>query len=109
MKKTKHNTPGKKKSEPGFIKFSKLQQAYLNEVRNRQVDEFNKVIESVYEDLGIMEKILKAPPGTYKLRMQDLSGLEVHPIKPGSGKKGEKPPEDLPPLGISKEGEGKDN
>lgn len=76
-KKTNHNPP--KKPKPNFIKFSKVQQAYLLEVRSRQLREFNKAIESVYDELDIREKILKAPPGTYRLRMQDLSGLDIIP------------------------------
>ena len=83
MSKTKHSPP--RKPELNFIRFSKIQQAYLNEVRNRQVKEFNAVIESVYKELGITEKLKQAPPGTYRLRMQDLSGLDVLPVKP-SGK-----------------------
>ena len=81
--KTKHNLPQKPK--PESIEFSKIQQAYLLEVRNRQLKEFNEAIGSVYEELNLTEKILKAPPGTYKLRMQDLSGLDVLSVKP-SGK-----------------------
>jgi len=75
MSKTKHNPP--RKPKPDFIKFSKIQQAYLIEIRNRQLREFNEAVGSVYEELGITERILKAPPGTYKMRMQDLSGLDV--------------------------------
>ncbi len=78
--KTKHNPP--KKPHPEFIKFSKVQQAYLTEIRNRQLREFNEAVGSVYEELGIMEKILKSPPGTYKLRMADLSGLDILPQIP---------------------------
>lgn len=78
MGKDKHNPPQKPKAD--FIKFSKVQQAYLNEIRNRQMKEFNEAVGSVYEELGITEKILKAPPGTYKLRIQDCSGLDVLPV-----------------------------
>lgn len=74
-----------KVKEASFIKFSEIQKKYLNEVRTRQVNEFNEAIESVYKELGIIEKLKQAPPGTYKLRMQDLSGLDVLPVKP-SGK-----------------------
>jgi len=79
MGKTKHNPPGK--SEPTFIKFSKVQRAYIEEVLKRQRDEFNEIIDMIYDELGITEKILKAPPGTYNLR-KDCSGLDVIPIKP---------------------------
>ncbi|GAH67720.1 unnamed protein product, partial [marine sediment metagenome] len=37
--------------------------------------------QEVYEELNLTEKILKAPPGTYKLRIQDLSGLDILPVK----------------------------
>lgn len=80
MSKTKHNPPQKPK--PNFIKFSKVQTGFLLEIRNRQLKEFNEAVGSIYEELGITEKILKAPPGTYRLRMQDLSGLDVLPVKP---------------------------
>ena len=76
MKKTKHNPPWKKNPEPNFIGFSKLQTIYLREVRARQQQEFSDALEVVYGELGIMEKILQAPPGTYNLK-QDLSGLDV--------------------------------
>lgn len=79
MSQTKHNPP--QKSEPSFIKFSNVQVGFLKEIRNRQLREFNEAIDSVYEELGIIEKLLKAPPGKYKLR-QDLTGLDVLPIKP---------------------------
>ena len=70
------------KTKPDFIKFSKVQTGLLLEIRNRQLKEFNEAVGLVYDELGITEKILKAPPGTYKLRMQDLSGLDVLPVKP---------------------------
>lgn len=86
MSKTKSKVPGTKiKSESNFIRFSKVQTGFLLEIRNRQLKEFNEAIQSVYDELDITEKILKAPPGKYRLRMQDLSGLDVLPIKP-SGK-----------------------
>jgi hypothetical protein len=78
MGKDKHNPPKKPKAD--FIKFSKVQQAYLNEIRNKQLREFNEAVGMIYEELGIKEKILKAPSGTYKLRVQDCSGLDVLPI-----------------------------
>lgn len=73
-RKTKHNPPRKKK--PSFIKFSKVQQSLLNEVQFRQAREWNETLDSVYQELGIVEKILQAPLGTFSLR-QDLSGLDV--------------------------------
>lgn len=82
MIKIKHNPF--RKSEPNFISFSKVQRAYIEEVLKRQRDEFNEIIDMIYDELGITEKILKAPPGTYNLR-KDCSGLDVLPIKP-SGK-----------------------
>ena len=78
-KKTRHNSP--QKLEPNFIKFSKVQMNYLDEVRSRQFREFSEAVGSVYEELGIAEKMLQAPPGKYKLRM-DFSGLDVLPVKP---------------------------
>lgn len=79
MKKTKHNPPQKPK--PNFIKFSKVQQAYLNEVRMRTVNEFNAAVDVVCVELGIFEKLKQAPPGMYKLRLSDLSGLDVLSVK----------------------------
>jgi len=77
-KTVKHNPPKEKKAD--FIEFSKVQQAYLNEIRNNQMKEFNEAVGMIYEELGITEKILKAPPGTCKLRMQDCSGVDIFPI-----------------------------
>lgn len=80
MKKDKHNAPGKgkKRAKPSFIKFSKMQRAYLNEILARQQKEFNEVLGTVYEDMGLAERILRAPPGTFVLR-KDFSGLDVMP------------------------------
>ena len=78
MSKTKHNPPRKQK--PDFIEFSKVQTGFLVEIRNRQLKEFNEAVGSIYEELGITEKILKASPGTYKLK-QDFSGLDVLPVE----------------------------
>lgn len=81
MSKTKHNPP--KKPKPDFIEFSELQQDYLNEVRNRQVKEFNAAVDKVCKALGITEKLKQAPPGMmYKLRMNDLSGIDIVPAPP---------------------------
>lgn len=79
MGKTKHNPPGKKSSEPSFIKFAKSQTNYLREVRARQQQEFNNALEIIYEEQGILEKILQAPPGKYIIR-KDFSGLDVLPV-----------------------------
>jgi len=79
MGKTEHNPP--KKLKPSFIAFNKVQQNYLIEVRNRQLKEFNEAVNIIFEQLGIVDRIRKAPPGTYKLRMQDLSGVDILPIK----------------------------
>jgi len=81
-KTVKHNPP--KNPKPNFIEFSKVQQAYLNEIRNKQMKEFNEAVGMIYEELGITEKILKAPPGTYTLRIRDCSGVDVliAPVKP---------------------------
>jgi len=80
--------------KPKFVKFSEVQQAYLTEVRNRQVKEWNEALLSVYRDAGIMEKIIKAQPGTYQVRQRDLSGLDVFPPPAPQSKKkieGKKP------------------
>jgi len=81
MKKTKHNPPQK----PSFIKFSPLQRNYLNEVRFRQEREWNEALESVYQELNIMEKILQSTPGMYILK-EDLSGLDIVVPKKGEEK-----------------------
>jgi len=73
-KRTKHNPPREKKTS--FIKFSKVQVNYLNEVQFRQAREWNEAMDSVYEELGMREKILQAPRGTYILR-PDCSGLDI--------------------------------
>ena len=75
-----------KVKEPNFIRFSKVQKNYLNEILSRQREKFNEAVDLVYEELGIKEKISKAPPRTYNLR-RDCSGLAVLavPVKP-SGK-----------------------
>lgn len=80
MAKTKHNLSKKPKSD--FIKFSEVQRNYLNEVRNRQVKEFNEAVDTVCEELGIIEKLKQPPLGMmYKLRISDLSGLDILPSK----------------------------
>jgi len=103
MSKTKHNAPRKPKQS--FIKFSKLQRNYLTEVRTRQQREFNEALETIYEELGIIEKMMNAPPNTYKLKM-DFTGLEV------LIKQGPKPPnlpDTSPGAIISKGKDRKDN
>lgn len=82
MSKTKHNPSQKPKSN--FIPFSELQTAYLNEVHNRTQNDRNFASEVVCKEIGILEKMQQAPPGTYRFR-EDFSGLDVFPIKP-SGK-----------------------
>ncbi|GAH35018.1 unnamed protein product [marine sediment metagenome] len=79
MTKTKHNSPQEPKAD--FIEFSKLQKSYIDEVLKRQRDEFNEIIDMIYDELGITEEILKAPPGTYNLR-KDCSGLDVLAVEP---------------------------
>ena len=74
MTQTKHNPP--KQPKPSFIKFSKVQVAYLNEIKNKQFKEINMAVKMIYEEIGIMEKFLKAEPGIYKLRT-DNSGVDV--------------------------------
>lgn len=79
MKKTKHNPPRKKNPELNFIEFTKLQTNYLREVRDRQIKEFNDALTVVYEELGIIEDVIQAPPGMYNLK-QDLSGVDILPV-----------------------------
>ena len=55
-----------------------MQKAYLDEMLARQQKELNEVLGMIYEDLGIAEKILQAPPGTFVLR-KDFSGLDIMP------------------------------
>ena len=106
MSKTKHNPP-KKKTEPNFIPFSKVQRGFLAEISRRNQRDWNEALETVYDELGILEKILKSAPGTYNMR-QDLSGLDVQPVKIIVEEKTE--PEKKPePHVISKEKGGKDN
>lgn len=108
MAKTKHNPPRKKeKPEPNFIEFSKVQRSYLMEVSRRHQRDWNEALESVYEELGIVEKILQSPPGTYVLR-QDLSGLDVLSVVPVVEEKpeSEKPAEQVV---VSKGKDIKDN
>jgi len=104
MSKTKHNPP--KKPKLNFIKFSKVQRAYINEMIARQQKELSEALGTVYEDLGIAEKILQAPPGTYILR-QDFSGLDVLPVEIKIEKKPESEKKSL--LHVSKDKGGKDN
>lgn len=83
MKRTKHNPPEQKaKDGPRFIRFSDLQRDFLVEKRIKQAKEWNDALESVYRDLDVMEKIIETPPGTYRLRQNDLSGLDFMPPPP---------------------------
>ena len=67
-------------NKSNFIKFSSVQQAYLDEIRAKQFREVNMAVRMIYEELGIVEKFLKAEPGTYKLRL-DNSGVDVLPVE----------------------------
>ena len=87
--KTKHNPPSKKKSKPNFIKFSKVQQGFIGEVVNRQRRELGETLQSVYEELGIMEKVAQSPPGTYRLK-EDCSGVDILPVIAVKVEKGKK-------------------
>jgi len=102
-KKTRKKTDTKAKDSK-FLRFSKIQVRYLNEVRTRTVKELNDAVDAVCEELGIVEKIKQAPPGMYKLRLDDLSGLDVLPPPPKP-----KPPP-VPPKSDGPQGKsGKDN
>jgi len=90
QKKKKRKATETKVKDPKFIRFSKVQVRYLNEVRTRTVNEFNAAVDAVCEELGIVEKIKQAPPGMYNLRMSDLSGLDISSVPPKD------PPSDPP-------------
>lgn len=82
MSKTRYNPP--QKPTPTFIAFSKVQRAYIEEVLKRQRDEFSEIIDMIYDELGILQKVLKAPE-IYKLR-KDCSGVDIlPPPKEGEG------------------------
>jgi len=107
MKKTKHNPPKKKSIDPNFIQFSKVQRGFLAEISRRNQRDWDNALELVYDELGLVEKILKAPPGTYTMS-QDLSGLDVLPVK--IKVKEETEPEKAPESSaILKEKDKKDN
>jgi len=81
MSKTKHNPPRNKKNvNPNFVQFSKVQQGYLAEISRRNQRDWDNALELVYSELGLVERILKSPPGTYTMK-QDLSGLDVLPVR----------------------------
>lgn len=92
-----------KVKEPKFIRFTPLQSNYLGELYTRHMGERNRGLESVYKELGIVEKILEAPPGTYQLR-KDLSGLDIVSVPSPPDPPPDSPKDDEPP-GKS----GKDN
>jgi len=99
MPKKEHKKTDTKVKDAKFIKFSEIQAKYLNEVRARTVNEFNTAVDAVCEELGIIEKLKQAPAGMYKLRLDDLSGLDIFPAppKPPSG-----PPKDPPQDPLTK-------
>lgn len=74
MNETKQNPPQKARSK--FIKFTSVQTSYLNEVVARHRKEWLEVVNEVYDNAGVLQKILNSPPGMYQLR-QDYSGLDV--------------------------------
>lgn len=82
MSEKTHKKTDTKVKDPNFIRFSEIQTKYLNEVRVRTIKEFNDAVDAVCKELGIVEKLRQAPPGMYKLRIQDLSGLDVLAVKP---------------------------
>ena len=79
--------------EPKFIRFSELQRKYVTEMRNKAQGIINEALRVVYRELGILEKIDKAPPDMYQVRMKDCSGLDVFPPPPLPDPS---PPEDPP-------------
>jgi len=78
MSQKKHKKTETKVKDPNFIRFTKLQSTYLDELYTRHMKERDGALTLVYKELGITEKVLQSPPGTYQLR-QDLSGLDVLP------------------------------
>ena len=97
MPKKTHKKTDMKVLEPKFIRFTELQRKYVIEVRNRVEGELNAALRTVYKALGILEKIEKAPPGMYKLRMSDCSGLDILPPQlRQSGLLPPEPPSDPP-------------
>lgn len=81
MKKTKP------KSEPSFIKFSKMQTALLTKIvtryrerkdreEKRFYEEFNKTVGMIYKELGIADRILRP----------DFTGVDIFPVKKEKGK-----------------------
>ena len=87
----------KPKTKPNFIEFSEVQTSLLTEIitrfREREArekekffEEFNRFVGMIYEELNLTEKILKAPPGTYKLK-KDFSGVDILPVKKNKDKK----------------------
>jgi len=92
-----HKKTDTKVKGPSFIKFSEIQKKYLNEVRTRQVDEFNAAVDAVCKELGLVEKLKQAPPGMYRLRLSDLSGLDVVPPPPQKPDPPAEDPKDIKP------------
>lgn len=115
MSKEKHKKTDTKVEDPNFIRFSKLQRGFLAEISRRNQRDWNEALETVYDELGVLEKVLESPPGTYIMR-QDLSGLDVRPLPPSppvvEKKAEEKKPgtqEGILPPNISKDKGEKDN
>ena len=79
MGKNPHKKTDTKASEPKFIRFTELQRKYVTEMRNKAQGIINEALRVVYKELGILEKIDKAPPGMYVVRMKDCSGLDIKP------------------------------
>lgn len=83
MSKKEHKKIETKVKDSKFIRFTEIQRKYLDEVRTRTINELNAAVDAVCQELGITEKLKHPPPGMmYKLRMSDLSGLDILPIPP---------------------------
>lgn len=91
MPKNIHKKTDTKVKDPKFIRFSELQRKYITDVRNRVQGELNAALDVVYKDLDILEKMRKAPPGMYQVRMHDCSGVDIFPPPPAQD-----PPVDPP-------------
>ena len=83
-----HKKTDTKVKDANFIKFSVVQRKYVIEMRNKAQGIINEALRVVYKELGILEKIDKAPPGMYVVRMKDCSGLDVKPPVPDPQKEG---------------------
>jgi len=95
MPKNTHKKTDTKVPEPKFIRFGKVAKKCLNEVWVKTTNEQNDTMNMVLEELGVLEKIKQAPPGTVIVRTgdgpADILGVDILPPPPKPD-----PPEDPP-------------